>query len=91
MFGLTRWNPVDDMAFQREFDRLFNQIWGGAPTRAAAPAASFHVRTLEDGWQVSIPIPGIDPKQVAIDVSGQTLTVHAEPDRAEGPYTRFDQ
>ncbi len=37
MFGLTRWNPVDDMfSFQRDVDRLFNQFWNDLPMRTAA-------------------------------------------------------
>ena len=32
----------------------------------------------EDGWRVDIPIPGIDPKDVSLDVAGNTLSIRAE-------------
>jgi HSP20 family protein len=79
---LTRWNRVDDVFnFQREVDRLFNQFWSDLPTRAATPngsSPSFHVNASEDGWRVDIPIPGIDPKDVSLDVAGNTLSIRAE-------------
>lgn len=80
MFGLTRWNRIDDMFnFQQEFDRLFNQFWSDLPARTAErPAASFQVHTNNDGWRVDVPLPGIDPRNVALEVAGNTLTIRAE-------------
>jgi HSP20 family protein len=79
---LTRWNRVDDVFnFQREVDRLFNQFWSDLPTRPATPngsSQSFHVNASEDGWRIDIPVPGIDPKDVHLDVAGNTLSIHAE-------------
>ena len=79
---LTRWNRVDDVFnFQREVDRLFNQFWSDLPTRTATTngsSPSFRVNTSEDGWRVDIPIPGIDPKDVNLDVAGNTLSIRAE-------------
>jgi HSP20 family protein len=84
MFGLTRWNSFDDVFnFQREVDRLFNQFWSDLPTRTAAGSAagsspSFQVHTTDDGWRVDIPLPGIDPKDVSLEVAGNNLTIRAE-------------
>lgn len=80
MFGLTRWNPVDDVfSFQREVDRLFNQFWNDLPTRTAAgQSPSFQVNPGDDGWRVDIPLPGVDPKNVNLEVAGTTLTIRAE-------------
>jgi HSP20 family protein len=80
MFGLTRWNSFDDVFnFQREVDRLFNQFWSDLPTRTAAGASpSFQVNTTDDGWRIDVPMPGIDPKDVALEVAGSTLTIRAE-------------
>ena len=79
---LTRWNRVDDVFdFQREVDRLFNQFWSDLPTRTATTTGSspsFHVNATEDGWRIDIPIPGIDPKDVNLDVAGNTLSIRAE-------------
>ena len=78
---LTRWNRVDDVfTFQREFDGLFNQFWSELPTRPAAAnsSPSFQVNAGEDSWRIDIPIPGIDPKDVNLDVAGNTLSIRAE-------------
>lgn len=78
----TRWNSFDDVfSFQRDMDRLFNQFWSDLPTRTAAPSTpSFQVSGTEDGWRVEVPLPGIDPKDVSLEVAGNNLTI-----RAEGP------
>jgi len=34
--------------------------------------------TSSDSWRLDAPMPGIDPKDVAIEVAGNTLTVRAE-------------
>ena len=80
MFGLTRWNPVDDVfGFQREVDRLFNQFWNDLPSRTAAgQSPSFQVNSTDDGWRIDVPLPGIDPKNVNLEVAGTTLTIRAE-------------
>ena len=80
MFGLTRWNSVDDVfSFQRDVDRLFNQFWSDLPSRTAAGSSpSFTVNATDDGWRVDVPLPGIDPKDVSLEVAGNNLTIRAE-------------
>jgi HSP20 family protein len=85
---LTRWNRVDDVFnFQREVDRLFNQFWSDLPTRPTpangSSSPSFHVNAGEDGWRIDIPLPGIDPKNVTLDVAGTTLSIRAETDSGD--------
>src|SRR5688572_673805 len=79
MFGLTRRNSFDDVFnFQREVDRLFSQFWSDLPTRTAAGSSpSFQVNTAEDRWRVDVPLPGIDPKDVSLEVAGNNLTIRA--------------
>ena len=80
MFGFNRWNPLYDVfSFQREVDRLFNQFWNDLPMRTAAgQSPSFQVNTTDEGWRVDVPLPGIDPKNVNLEVAGTTLTIRAE-------------
>ena len=80
MFGLTRWNSFDDVFnFQREVDRLFNQFWSDLPSRTAPGSSpSFQVQATDDGWRVDVPMPGIDPKDVSLEVAGNNLTIRAE-------------
>ena len=80
MFGVTRWNSFDEVFnFQREMDRVFNQFWNDLPTRTAAPSSpSLQVIAVDDGWRVDVPLPGIDPKDVALEVAGNNLSIRAE-------------
>lgn len=80
MFGLTRRSPFEDLFnFQREMDRLFNQFWSDLPARTAgAPATAFQVHTSKDGWRIDVPLPGIDPQRVSLEVAGNTLSIRAE-------------
>ena len=82
MFGMSRWNSFDEVFnLHREVDRLFNQAWSEMPLRPAAnasPSIPFQVRSSEDGWTVDVPMAGIDPGDVKLEVAGQTLTIRAE-------------
>lgn len=82
MFGMSRWNSFDEVFnLHREVDRLFNQVWSEMPLRQAAnasPSFPFQVRSSEDGWTVDVPMPGIDPSDVKLEVAGQTLSIRAE-------------
>lgn len=95
MFGLTRWNSFDDVFnFQREVDRLFNQFWSDLPTRTAAGSSpSFQVTPTDDGWRIDVPMPGIDPKDVTLDVAGNNLSIRAESrsDEKGKDLTRYEQ
>lgn len=95
MFGSTRWNSFDDVFnFQREVDRLFNQFWSDLPTRTAAGSSpSFQVNTTDDGWRVDVPMPGIDPKNVSLEVAGNNITIRAEVpgEGADKNFPRYEQ
>ena len=81
MFGQTRWSPIEDMFnFQREADRLFNELWNESRTYPSRPAqtANPNVHTSEDNWRLEIPMPGIDPAHVSIEVAGSSIRIHAE-------------
>ena len=97
MFGMSRWNSFDDVFnLHREVDRLFNQVWSEMPLRPAAnasPSFPFQVRSSEEGWTVDVPMAGIDPRYVELDVAGNTLTIRAETPRdvKDAPVARFEQ
>src|SRR5689334_15291215 len=84
MFGQTRWSPFEDVFnFQRDVDRLFNQFWSDLPARTATASATssspaFQVNATDDRWRIDVPMPGIDPKDVTLDVAGNTLSIRAE-------------
>jgi len=97
MFGMSRWNSFDDVFnLHREVERLLNQAWREMPRRPsvdASPSFPFQVRSSEDGWTVDVPMPGIDPKDVKLEVAGATLTIRAEAPRADkdAPVARYEQ
>ena len=89
MFATTRFSPFEDIFnFQREADRLFNQLWDELP----AAGHPFQVHTTNENWRLEIPMPGIDPKHVSIDVAGNTISVRADQQggRYEGE-TRYER
>jgi HSP20 family protein len=86
MFGLSRSNSVEDVFnFQREVDRLFNRFWSDLPGRTAAgQSPSFQANAAEDGWRIDVPLPGIDPENVNLEVASNTLTIRAEEPSEKG-------
>jgi len=86
MFGFNRWMPFDDLlTLQREADRLLDRFWSDLPSRPAVSAStsSFQVRASEDSWRIDVPLPGVDPRDVDLEVVGQHLTVRVK-QTAEG-------
>jgi HSP20 family protein len=86
MFGFNRWMPFDDLlTLQREADRLLDRFWSDLPSRPAVSGStsSFQVRASEDSWRIDVPLPGVDPRDVDLEVVGQHLTVRVK-QTAEG-------
>ncbi len=81
MFGTTRWSPFEELTtLHREMDRLFGRAYGD-PGTAGAFAPALEVLSGKDAWHVRVALPGIDPKNVQIDLSGDTLTIRGERSR----------
>jgi len=78
---LTRWNSFDELTdLHREVDRLFGWTRGEAPARPTegswVPATE--VTSGKDGWHLRIALPGIDSKEVSVDLHGNTLSIKGE-------------
>ena len=94
MFGMTRWNPFDEIFnAQRDVERMFQNFWNDLPARTAAtPNGGFQVKTTDDRWQIDIPIPGIDPQHLSLEAAGNTLTVRgSEGDNTTPNAIRYEQ
>lgn len=97
MFGMPRLASFDDVFnLHREVDRMFNQAWSDPTLRTpahASPSIAFNVQSTEDGWRLDVPLAGIDPKDVKLDVAGNTLTIRIEAstDVNDAPTPRFEQ
>lgn len=71
-------NPFDSFFhLQQQFDRMFDQFWNELPARTSTARSSFQVQSDDDQWRIDVPLPGIDPKDVSLEVAGNTLTVRA--------------
>ena len=78
-------DPFDSFStLQREFDRMFNQFWTDLPSRTANTRSSFQVQSDDDRWRIDVPLPGVDPKDVSLEVAGNTLTIRAGQRGTEG-------
>src|SRR5574338_652349 len=102
---LTRWSPFEELtSLHREMDRLFGRAFGdvqsqAAPASQAAFAPAIEVTSDKDGWNVRLALPGVEPKDVHIEVAGNTLTVKGErrresknePYMSEITYGRFER
>lgn len=74
MLGFTRWNSAEDrFNVQRQVESIFEQFWNDLPGRTAAGRSpSVQVTTTDDGWRVDVPLAGIDPRHVNLEVAGYT-------------------
>ena len=72
--------PVEQVLdLHRNFDRFFDQLWRELPTQTSPDGhTGLHVQSADGAWKVSVPMPGIDPKHVTLDVSGNNLSIRAE-------------
>lgn len=109
MLGMTRWTPFTELAtLHRDLDSLFGRMFGessrqqssSSPVSTFTPAAD--VTRAGDKWTVAMALPGIDPKNVEINIVGRTLRVRgersfagyaegAEPVLSEISYGRFER
>ena len=92
MLTVQRWNPFQEMdTFHQELEHAFRGQSALAQTRRVAsdwswiPAAE--VSSSVDGWTIKMALPGIDPKDVKIELDDRLLTISGErtasPDTSE--------
>jgi HSP20 family protein len=90
MAGLLRWNPFDELhRFTEMFDRLANRwrsgsVWVESPNHAS-------VNGVDDGYRVRIPLPGISPENVTVDVTGRTVHIRAIERDGDTEVTRYEE
>ncbi len=79
--SMIRWDPFDDLASLREsMDKLFEEFFTRRPRGQALTAWQPAVEVFETDSDVVIraELPGIDPKNVDITVTNDTLTLKGE-------------
>lgn len=79
--SMIRWDPFDDLASLREsMDKLFEDVFARRP-RGQAPAIwqpAAEIFETDHEVVVRAELPGIDPKNVDITVTDDTLTIKGE-------------
>lgn len=86
MLSMTRWNPFAELnSLHREMDRVFGRYVDDEPTGAVRSAwmPATEINSNKEGWTLRMALPGIDPKEVQIDLHADTLTISGERTRAE--------
>jgi len=79
--SLIRWDPFDDLASLREsMDKLFEEFFTRRPRGPALATWQPAVEVFETDADVVVraELPGIDPKNVDITVTSDTLTIKGE-------------
>jgi HSP20 family protein len=85
MLPLTKWSPVRELGtLHREMDELFNRVFGraerwlpeGLGEAFFSPAVDYSVKG--DKLDVRVELPGVDPKDVDISLTGNMLTIKGE-------------
>lgn len=64
--------------FEKEFDRLINDVLNGTPARTDVWAPAWNVYEDPNGFSVTAAIPGVDPKDINITVEHGVLTLSGE-------------
>lgn len=82
---LTRWDPFSELASMRSvMDRLFDQSIGRFPALRnggedlGAATLGLDVFETNDDYVVKAAIPGVDPKDIDIQVEDDVLTIKGE-------------
>jgi HSP20 family protein len=86
MVAITRWNPMREMYdLTDRMNRLFGGHAGRGLTRdgedqeyAGVWAPAVDVREREGGLELSVELPGIDPKDVDVSVENGVLSIRGE-------------
>ena len=86
MFPLTKWNPARELgSLHREMDDLFNRVFGRSERWATMPSMIGGLNypaidVVKEGNDLitHVEMPGVDPKDVEITVTGNLLTIKGE-------------
>jgi HSP20 family protein len=82
MTTMLRWSPTRKFHFHYDIDDLFQRSFDGATDEAAQRTPSWLPAVegrIEDGTYVmQVALPGVDPKDVAVSLVDNVLTVKGE-------------
>lgn len=89
MAELLRWNPFDELQrVAQTFHRGVERSHSGSAW-IDSPYAS--ISSVDDGYRVRIPLPGIAPENVTVDVTGRSIHVRAIEREGNTEVTRYEE
>ena len=76
------WPTLD--RFRKDVDELFDRFFGDVGYRRptswmAAPGIETHFK--DGNWVMRLDLPGVEPKDINVEIAGDTLTVQAKRER----------
>ena len=77
---LVRWDPFRELNSGRSLSRFFDDLprWSDAPTTTSAWAPNVDIFENEGELLVKAELPGVDPKDVELNVENNVLTISGE-------------
>ncbi len=80
---LSRWDPFSELVdMRKEMDRLFANLFGGAPVTVAEPngvwAPAVDIQETKDSFLVKAELPGMKQEDIQITIVDNTLTLKGE-------------
>jgi HSP20 family protein len=77
--SVARWDPFSELdELQSRTSQLIENLWTGAGTNGGIWAPPVDVEETDDSWIVEAELPGVDKKDVDVDVHGNELTISGE-------------
>jgi HSP20 family protein len=94
--SVVKWSPFREMqALHGDMDRLFSRIDGGEVAGRRNWMLAMDVFETEDALKLKAALPGLEPKDIDIQIENNVLTVsghrHLEAQREEGRYHWIEQ
>lgn len=77
-----RWDPFRDL--QREVGRLFESLEPLQAWRISQQFPSLNLYDAGDRYVLSAPLPGMNPEELDLSITGETLTLRGERKRPDG-------
>src|SRR5919201_5737659 len=81
MRSLAPWGGDLRREMERFFDRFAEPVWEPFETMAGDWAPKLDVSETKDAMVVKVDMPGVDPKEIAIALTGDLLTVKGEKEK----------
>ena len=81
--NIVRWNPFREMAnMQSAMDRIFDDAWRGnwpsSTNWAGFDSPALDIHETDTAYEVSVPLPGVNPDDINVRMQNGTLTISGE-------------